>query len=52
MTSYVLAIREIILEGRLPSINNLLAILGWSVLFLWAGMRIFASREPRFAEDV
>jgi ABC-2 type transport system permease protein len=52
ITPIILSIREIILNGNLPTLKLIGIALMWSIIFMVIGTKIFSKREHRFAEEV
>jgi lipopolysaccharide transport system permease protein len=50
MARFVMAYRNVLYDGRLPGLQTMLWIAGWSVVVFYLGLRFFARRADRFAE--
>lgn len=50
MARFAMAFRNVFYDGRLPGLNTMLYIVGWSVVVFLLGFRFFVRRSDRFAE--
>lgn len=50
MARFMMAYRNIFYDIRLPGLNTMLWLLGWSVLVFFLGYRFYVRRADRFAE--
>jgi lipopolysaccharide transport system permease protein len=50
MARFMMAYRNILYDVRLPGLNTMLWLIGWSVTAFLLGLRFFARRSDRFAE--
>ena len=51
-TPLVNAYRAVLLEGKMPSVTEMLPSCVWAIAFLWFGRLVFARVEPVFADVV
>ena len=52
MARFVMAYRNIFYDVRMPGLNTMLWLLGWSLLVFVLGFRYFVRRSDRFAEEM
>ena len=52
VTPLVNAYRAVLLEGKIPSVTEILPTCVWAIAFLWFGRLIFSRVEPIFADVV
>jgi len=52
MARFVMAYRNIFYDVRLPGLNTMLWLVGWSFLVFILGFRFFVRRSERFAEEM
>jgi len=50
MARFVMAYRNMLYDGRLPGLQTMLWVAGWSIAVFYLGLRFFARRSERFAE--
>jgi lipopolysaccharide transport system permease protein len=50
MARFVMAFRNVLYDVRMPGLETMLWITGWSVLVFYLGLRFFARRSDYFAE--
>jgi ABC-2 type transport system permease protein len=50
MARFVMAYRNVLYDGRLPGLQTMLWVAGWSIAVFYLGLRFFARRSERFAE--
>jgi lipopolysaccharide transport system permease protein len=52
MARFVMAYRNIFYDVRLPGLNTMLWLIGWSLVVFVLGFRYFVRRSDRFAEEM
>lgn len=52
MARFMQAYRNVFYDVRVPGLNTMLWISGWSLLVFFLGLRFFVSRADRFAEEM
>jgi ABC-type polysaccharide/polyol phosphate export permease len=52
MARFAMAYRNIFYDIRLPGLNTMLWLVGWSLVLFFVGFRFYVRRSDRFAESM